>query len=112
MLREKSERLEVITENVGVAVAQIYRVYRTIWANGVTKKLYKEVEGKNCHQTNNQQDNICSWCGVHEVFENGKEAIKGKAGNLGVKKQSDIAGHPECAEKQCKIRMTILFLMS
>jgi PAS domain S-box-containing protein len=92
LLREKNDRLEVITKNVGVAVSLISKDYRTIWSNGVIKELYGEVDGKKCYQAYNHQDNICSWCGVREVFEKGKDKVITEA--LGY----DTNGEPIWAE--------------
>ncbi len=86
-LIEERNRLETITDNIGVGVALISKDYRTIWANNVLRQMYGEVEGKICYSTYNQQSDVCSWCGVRKVFETGEDKVitesvgKDKQGN-------------------------------
>lgn len=69
------DKLETVTKNIGVGLAVVSRDYRTLWANEVLKQLFGEVEGKTCYKTYNQRDEICPSCGVHEVFEHGKDRV-------------------------------------
>jgi diguanylate cyclase (GGDEF)-like protein/PAS domain S-box-containing protein len=69
--REERDRLEMLTEAIGVGIAVISRDYRTLWANRVLKAVFGEVEGSCCHITYNQRPEVCEGCGVREVFETG-----------------------------------------
>jgi PAS domain S-box-containing protein len=67
--------LEIVASQLGAGLAIISRDYRTLWANKVIKNLYGDTVGKICHQTYNQQEQVCPWCGVREVFDLGKEHV-------------------------------------
>lgn len=67
--------LEVVTRNIGAGIAIISRDYRTLWANKVLEEIYGDTVGKTCYQTYQQQEGVCSWCGVREVFEQGQERV-------------------------------------
>jgi len=69
------DRLEAVTQNIGVGLAIISTDYRTLWANAVLKRLFGGVEGKHCYSTYNQRSEICPGCGVREVFEKGKDSV-------------------------------------
>jgi PAS domain S-box-containing protein len=73
------DKLEAVTKNVGVGLAIISKDYRTIWANPVIKDIFGETEGKLCYVTYNQQQSVCSWCGVRRVFENGEDNVSTEA---------------------------------
>lgn len=72
-LRMERNHLETITGNIGAGLAIISRDFRTLWANGILKTLFGEVEGKTCYETYNQRSQICPGCGALEVFEKGVE---------------------------------------
>jgi signal transduction histidine kinase/CheY-like chemotaxis protein len=72
-LRVERDTLDKITSSVGAGLAVISRDYRTVWANEVLKKMFGDVEGQPCYKAYNNADEVCSGCGVREVFENGKE---------------------------------------
>lgn len=72
-LRLEKSNLEMVTQNMGAGLAIISRDYHTIWANGVIQDTFGDCRGKVCHVAYNQLDEICSGCGVREVFENGVE---------------------------------------
>lgn len=72
-LRLEKSNLEMVTQNIGAGLAIISRDYRTIWANGVLQDTFGDCRGKICHVAYNHRDEICSECGVREVFENGVE---------------------------------------
>jgi PAS domain S-box-containing protein len=74
MLAEK-DRLETVTRSIGAGLAIISKDYHTLWANEVLKQIFGDVEGKICYSTYNQKNGICSECGVHEIFENGKAKV-------------------------------------
>ncbi|MCX5909238.1 MAG: PAS domain S-box protein, partial [Deltaproteobacteria bacterium] len=73
-LQRERERLEIVTQNIGAGVAIISRDYQTIWANQVLKQTFGKVEGRLCHSTYNQREEICTDCGVKKIFE--KQADK------------------------------------
>jgi diguanylate cyclase (GGDEF)-like protein/PAS domain S-box-containing protein len=73
--RAERDRLEMLTEAIGVGIAVISRDYRTVWANRVLKAVFGEVEGSCCHITYNQQAEVCDGCGVREVFETGRDQV-------------------------------------
>jgi PAS domain S-box-containing protein len=74
-LKEERDKLETITENMGVSMAVISRDYRTIWANGVLKRMFGEdIEGKICYETYRNLDSICSECGIKKVFEKNSDS--------------------------------------
>jgi PAS domain S-box-containing protein len=69
------ERLETVTQNIGAGLAIISKDYGTLWANKVLKDLFGDVEGKICHLTYNQRNEVCPECGVREIFEKGSEKV-------------------------------------
>ncbi|MGB8657169.1 MAG: PAS domain S-box protein [Candidatus Zixiibacteriota bacterium] len=71
-LKLEQERLEIVTQNIGVGLAIISKDYRTLWANSVLKEIFGEVEGKACYSTYNQRTQVCPGCGVKQAFEDGK----------------------------------------
>jgi PAS domain S-box-containing protein len=71
-LQTERDRLELVTQHIGVGLAIISKDYRTLWANRVLKQWFGDVEGKICYSTYNQRTGICPGCGVREVFETGK----------------------------------------
>jgi PAS domain S-box-containing protein len=75
MISAERDKLDQVTSNIGAGLAIVSRDYKTVWANGVLKKIFGEVEGKNCYLTYNQQNEVCSQCGVREVFEQGGEFV-------------------------------------
>jgi len=74
-LTSEKERLEVVTQSIGAGMAVISRDYRTVWANKVLTDIFGECVGKICYAHYNQQEEICSECGVREIFEGGAEKI-------------------------------------
>ena len=72
-LRVERDTLDKITGSVGAGLAVISRDYRTVWANEVLKKMFGDVEGQPCYKAYNNADEVCTGCGVREVFDNGKE---------------------------------------
>ena len=73
LLRTERDRLEAVTQNIGVGLAIISKEYRTLWSNEVLKKIFGGDEGKTCYQTYNLRSDICPGCGVREVFEKEKD---------------------------------------
>ena len=65
--------LEIVTRNIGAGLIVISRDYHTLWANKVIEDIYGDTIGKICYHTYQQQEGVCSWCGVRKVFEQGLE---------------------------------------
>ena len=74
-LSTERDRLETVTRNIGAGLAIISKDYRTLWANDVLKQIFGDVEGRICYSTYNQRNDICSECGVQEIFETGKAKV-------------------------------------
>jgi PAS domain S-box-containing protein len=72
---EHMQAADIITENIGAGLCIISPEYKTIWANEVIKDIFGDTIGKTCHKTYNQQNDICPWCAVKEVFEQGKKQV-------------------------------------
>jgi len=70
-LRFEKTTLERFTRSIGAGIAHISRDYRTLWANRVLVDLFGDVTGKPCHLTYNGKKEVCSGCGVREVFDKG-----------------------------------------
>ena len=70
-LRGEREKLELVTQNIGAGLGIISRDYRTLWANNVLKRIFGDVEGKDCYLAYNKRTEICPGCGVQEVFKKG-----------------------------------------
>jgi len=73
-LKQESQKLETITESIGVGLTITSKDYRIIWTNKVMKQLrgMSNLEGRKCYATYNYLDAVCPNCGVKKVFE-GKE---------------------------------------
>ncbi len=67
--------LESVTQSIGAGLAVISRDFTILWANKVMEEIYGDTIGKVCFRTYQQQEGICSWCGVQEVFEQGSERV-------------------------------------
>jgi len=67
------ERLEAVTESVGVGLAIISKDYTTLWANKVLKDMAGEVEGVRCHYTFFQNSEICKECKLKSIILNEME---------------------------------------
>lgn len=70
-LRFEKNTLERFTRSIGAGIAHISKDYRTLWANRVLVDLFGDVVGKPCYLTYNGKKDVCSGCGVREVFEKG-----------------------------------------
>lgn len=66
---------DIITENIGAGLCIISPEYKTVWANKVIKDIFGDTIGKTCYKTYNQQNDICPWCAVKEVFEHGRKQV-------------------------------------
>jgi len=73
VLSDERDKLEAVTQNIGVGLAIISKGYKTIWANQVLKDIFGDVEGKACYLTYNKRTDVCQGCGVKKVFETGAE---------------------------------------
>ncbi|HKM60388.1 MAG TPA: PAS domain S-box protein, partial [Candidatus Bathyarchaeia archaeon] len=73
-LKQESQKLETITESIGVGLTITSKDYRILWTNKVMKKVrgVSDLEGKTCYATYNYLDAVCPDCGVKKIFE-GKE---------------------------------------
>ena len=73
-LRQEKEKLETITESIGVGLTITSKDYRILWTNKVMKQIrgIPDLEGRACYATYNYLDTVCPECGVKKVFE-GKE---------------------------------------
>jgi PAS domain S-box-containing protein len=67
--------LEMVTNHIGAGLAVISRDYTTLWTNKVMEDIYGNTVGKTCYSTYQQQESICPWCGVREVFEQSRERV-------------------------------------
>jgi len=67
--------LEIVTGNIGAGLIVISRDYRTLWANKVIADIYGDTIGKICYRTYQQQESVCSWCGIQKIFEQGLERV-------------------------------------
>ena len=74
-LRQETDKLETITESIGVGLTIISKDYHILWTNKVMKQIrgIPDLEGRACYATYNYLDNVCPECGVKKVFE-GKES--------------------------------------
>ncbi|MCR4404236.1 MAG: GAF domain-containing protein [Candidatus Acetothermia bacterium] len=73
-LQRERDRLSLVARTMGAGLALISRDYRTVWANGLLKEMFGEVEGKPCYETYNQQPSVCPWCPARQVFEGAARA--------------------------------------
>ncbi|MFA6499364.1 MAG: PAS domain S-box protein [Desulfurivibrionaceae bacterium] len=65
--------LEIVTSNIGAGLAIISRDFTILWANKVMEEIYGDSVGKTCFRTYQQQEGVCSWCGVQAIFVQGQE---------------------------------------
>ncbi len=74
-LRQETEKLETITESMGVGLTITSKDYHILWTNKVMKQIrgIPDLEGRTCYATYNYSDTVCPECGVKKVFE-GKES--------------------------------------
>ena len=74
-LRQETEKLENITESMGVGLTVMGKDYHILWTNKVMKQIrgLPDLEGRTCYATYNYLDTVCPECGVKKVFE-GKES--------------------------------------
>ncbi|MGA2681578.1 MAG: PAS domain S-box protein [Candidatus Bathyarchaeia archaeon] len=70
-LKQESQKLETITESIGVGLTITSKDYRILWTNKVMKQIrgVKDLEGRKCYATYNYLDTVCPDCGVRKVFE-------------------------------------------
>lgn len=67
--------LELVTNHIGAGLTILSRDYTTLWTNTVMEEIYGNTVGQTCYRTYQQQESICPWCGVREVFEQGLERV-------------------------------------
>jgi PAS domain S-box-containing protein len=72
-LQIERNKLEVVTRYIGAGLAIISKDYRTLWGNETLKRIFGDIEGKICYSTYNRKTEICSGCGVREVYEKGSD---------------------------------------
>jgi PAS domain S-box-containing protein len=74
-LKQETEKLETITESIGVGLTITSKDYHILWTNKVMKQIrgIPDLEGRTCYATYNYLDTVCPECGVKKVFE-GKES--------------------------------------
>ena len=65
--------LEIVTRNIGAGLIVISPDYRTIWANKAIEDIFGKTVGETCYRTYHRQENVCPWCGVRKIFEQGLE---------------------------------------
>lgn len=91
LLLEK-DKLEIVTENMGVGLCIISRDYRVLWANKILTAMFGGVTGTCCYKTFNGLEDVCSFCGVKQIFDTGREVVRTEA--LG----TDKDGNPVYSE--------------
>ena len=74
-LRQETEMLEVVTQNVSAGLVVISKDYRILWANKLLKDYMGDIDGKVCYSTLNHLTHFCPGCGVKEIFETGKNHV-------------------------------------
>lgn len=67
--------IAVITRHIGAGLTVISRDYKVLWANKVMEDIYGNTLGKTCYRTFQQQEDVCPWCGVRDVFTQGLERV-------------------------------------
>ncbi|MFA6283256.1 MAG: PAS domain S-box protein [Desulfurivibrionaceae bacterium] len=67
--------LEMVTSHIGAGLAVISPNFTVLWTNGVLEEIYGDTVGKICYRTYQQQETVCPWCGVREVFEQNRERV-------------------------------------
>ncbi|MGF3522542.1 MAG: ATP-binding protein, partial [Candidatus Bathyarchaeia archaeon] len=72
-LQLERDKLEAVTDNIGVGVGIISRDYRILWVNSYLRRVKPDCEGKTCYSTFNNLDTVCPDCSVKKVFENNAE---------------------------------------
>ncbi len=70
------DNLETITRTIGAGLCIISRDYRTLWANGVLKRIFGDVEGQPCYSAYNRRGEVCPNCGVRQIFETGADEVR------------------------------------
>jgi PAS domain S-box-containing protein len=75
-LRVIRERLEAVTQTIGVGLAIISKDHRTLWANRVLKNMAGDVEGVRCYYTFFQRNEICPGCGLQKVIKEGMDKVE------------------------------------
>ena len=70
-LQQEYDRLDLITSSIGVGLAIISKEYHTLWSNKVLRDIFGDVEGRPCYESFNAKSEICTGCGVKEVFDTG-----------------------------------------
>jgi len=91
-LKAERDLLGAIAQNIGAGLRIISRDYKTVWANSVIRDTFGDTIGKTCHITYSQQQDICPWCGVRQIFEDGKPSVTSEA------MRYDKDGHPVFSE--------------
>lgn len=67
--------LEMVTSHIGAGLAVISPDFTVLWTNRVMEEIYGDTVGKICYRTYQQQETVCPWCGVREVFEQNRERV-------------------------------------
>ena len=74
-LRIERDRLQAVTQNIGVGLAVISKDHRTLWANEILKQIFGKVEGKVCYSIYNQRTDPCPGCGLRDIVEAGRDRV-------------------------------------
>lgn len=72
-LQLERDKLEAVTDNIGVGVGIISKDYRILWVNSYLRRCNPGCEGKTCYSTFNKLSTVCPDCSVKKVFENNVE---------------------------------------
>lgn len=74
-LRIERDRLQAVTQNIGVGLAVISKDHRILWANEILKQMFGKVEGKMCYSMYNQRTDLCPGCGLEDIVEAGRDRV-------------------------------------
>ncbi len=74
-LQAERNRLETITRHMGAGLAVIDPDYHIVWANQVLKEASGNCEGTECQAALHHSPEICSVCGLREIFQEGREKV-------------------------------------
>ncbi|MCX8150181.1 MAG: PAS domain S-box protein [Candidatus Bathyarchaeota archaeon] len=72
-LQLERDKLETVTDNIGVGLGIISKDYRIIWVNSFLRRFNPGCEGKICYSTFNNLDTVCPDCSVKKIFDNNTE---------------------------------------
>ena len=74
-LNRQKEILAIVAQNSGIGFSIISREHKVIWANGIVKQTFGNIEDHFCYAAYKRGQQVCPDCGVVQIFQSGQDQV-------------------------------------